>query len=267
MKPVPPVTRNCRRTNTPALYESVLNKEVFFTADDFGLTPEINAAIVRAHREGALHGTSLMMGQRATAEAVQFARDHKQLKVGLHFHLCDSAPVTCAAWPWGRSPHRAGWSIGLSHESRALMRREVKAQWELFQAAGLDCSFVNCHHHLQVHPAVCAALLAVLPQDFTGWVRLGQPRLFSQRLRDRAQHAAVAFWSGRGQRRSPHPTCRTLWGIDRLFRMQASEILSVVPGLPDGLHEFMFHPRAAENDTEVTCLLELRAHNVQSGRP
>lgn len=245
----------------------ILKKEICFIADDFGHSPEINAAIVRAHCEGALHGAGLMMGQTATAKAVQLAREHQQLQVGLHFHLCDSTPVTCAAWPWGSSPHRAGWSIGLSHAARALMRREVQAQWDMFQATGLGCAFVNCHHHLHVHPAVCATLMEVLPQDFAGWVRLGQPRLFSQRLRDCARHAAVAFWSGRGRRHSPHPTCRTLWGLDRLFKMQASEILSVVPGLPDGLHEFMFHPRAADNDTDVACLLELRTHTVQSGRP
>ncbi|MCX6897722.1 MAG: ChbG/HpnK family deacetylase [Verrucomicrobia bacterium] len=244
-----------------------MKKEVFFTADDFGLGPEINLAIVRSHREGVLHGASLMMGQRATAEAVQLARDNQHLRVGLHLHLCDSTPVTCAAWPWGSSPHRAGWSIGLSHAARALMRREVEAQWDLFRATGLGCAFVNGHHHLHVHPAVCAALMEVLPQDFTGWVRLGQPRLFSQRLQDRARHATVAFWSGRGRRRSPRQTCQTLWGLDRLFRMQASEILSVVPGLSDGLHEFMFHPRATENDRDVACLLELRAHSVQSGKP
>lgn len=244
----------------------MLKREVFFTADDLGLSPDINAAIVRAHREGALNGASLMMGQQATAEAVQLARSHDRLRIGLHLHLCDSTPVTCTAWPWGNSPHRAGWLIGLSPAARALMCREVEAQWNLFRATGLPCSFVNCHHHLHVHPAVQSALAAVLPRDFGGWLRLGQPRLFTRRWQDRIQHAAVAFWSRRGRQRSPFKTSQTLWGLDRLYRMQAGEILAVAEQLPEGLHEFMFHPRAAEKDPEVECLLELGARELYSKR-
>ncbi len=113
-----------------------MNREILFIADDFGLSREANAAIVRAHREGALHGASLMMGQPATDDAVQLAKETPTLQVGWHLHLCDSRPVTAPAWPWGRSHWRAGFGIAFSP---GLMRREVRAQWELFRATGLRC--------------------------------------------------------------------------------------------------------------------------------
>lgn len=206
-----------------------MNREVFFIADDFGISREANAAIVRAHREGALHGASLMMGQPATDAAVKLAKDTPTLQVGWHLHLSDSVPVTCAAWPWGKSHWRAGFAIAISP---ALMRREVAAQWEQFRATGLPCAFVNSHHHLHAHPSVFAELMKVLPADFDGWVRRGWPcRL----------------------RRSD-----SLWGVHRTYRMNAGEVRAAMEKLPAGLHEFLFHPRNIAHDADFEALMELK---------
>src|SRR6266481_4753194 len=104
INPVPPVIRNCVDPNIAAESTSNMNgREVLFIADDFGMNPEVNRAIVHAHRHGALHGASLMMGQPATEDAVQLAQDNPDLQVGWHLHLCDSQPITRNVWPWGKS--------------------------------------------------------------------------------------------------------------------------------------------------------------------
>ncbi len=213
-----------------------MNREVFFIADDFGITHAANAAIVRAHRDGALHGASLMMGQPATDDAVTLAVATPALQVGWHLHVCHSRPVTCAEWPWGDSYAKAGWAIGLFGKARALMRHEVAAQWEQFQATGLRCAFVNSHHHLHTHPFVFRAMLDVLPASFDGWVR------------------RAGWWP-----RSPFRTSNTLWGVHRTFRMNAAEVRVAIAKLPaSGLHEFLFHPRNVEHDADFQALMELR---------
>src|SRR5439155_23786728 len=58
-------------------------------ADDFGRSARVNAAIVRAHREGVLTSASLMVGEPAAAEAVALAKENPRLKVGLHLVLAD----------------------------------------------------------------------------------------------------------------------------------------------------------------------------------
>jgi predicted glycoside hydrolase/deacetylase ChbG (UPF0249 family) len=230
-------------------------REVFFTADDFGLNDAVNRAVLRAHTEGALRGASLMVGQPGAEEAVRIARETPTLQVGWHLHLCQSRPLTCRAWPWGDSPARAGWAIGLSAGARALMRRELRAQWELFGASGLACAFVNSHHHLHAHPFVYRELLQVLAGQPAGWLRLGTPRRFS----NPARQPGHWFWERR-RRSCRLPTSRTLWGSDRLYCMRASEVLAAMAALDNGLHEFMFHPRATENDADLQALIELRRH-------
>src|SRR5476649_2752184 len=114
-------------------------KEVIFVADDFGMDRETNEAILYAHTSGHLTGAALMMAQLGTEDAVAKARAHPALQIGWHLHLNDSVPATTDRWPWGASPARAGFAIGLSPSARRLMRKEIARQWELFQATGLEC--------------------------------------------------------------------------------------------------------------------------------
>jgi predicted glycoside hydrolase/deacetylase ChbG (UPF0249 family) len=240
-------------------------REVDFIADDFGLSADVNRATIRAHRDGALHGASLMMGQPATGDAVRMARDNPSLRIGWHLHLCDSQPVTRPAWPWDRSWWRAGWLIAYSNQSRRLMRAEIAAQWEQFCRTGLPCAFVNSHHHLHTHPAVYGALLRVLPRDWSGWIRLGAPRFFSETGRTRLVASSEQWFWRRRRRRCPFDASDTLWGVDRLRRMRSAEVEAVMARLPAGRHEFMFHPGLAPGDGDVACLIELRRSGIQDG--
>ena len=235
-----------------------MQKQIIFVADDFGMNSEINSAILHAHQMGALHAAALMMGQSGTDEAISMARENPQLQVGLHFHLNDSRPTTQEAWPWGSSPARAGTGIALSPQSRDLMRREISRQWRLFQASGLECRFVNCHHHLHAHPAVYQALVEDLGPDFKGWIRLGRVRSFNPAgpLFNSSRVVDVLF--RRLRKLSTWRSPDTLWGLDRLFTMKAGEVREAVAALPEGFHEFLFHPRTL-SCPDTQCLLELRS--------
>lgn len=248
-----------------AVSESSVPCEVVLVADDFGLDREVNAAILHAWRNGALTGVSLMMGQPGTEEAVELAREHPGLEIGWHLHLNDSRPCTREAWPWGRSPAGAGFAIGLLPSMRRLAREEIRAQWQAFERTGLPCRFVNTHHHLHVHPVVRRELVRVVPRDFPGWLRWGTPRFFGPgppplgyRLLERTLQAPA-------RRRFGFRVSTTLWGIDRIFRMDAREVRHARAGLGEGLHEFMFHPRRLADDPDTQSLLDLGPRFAENG--
>jgi len=239
-------------------------RRIVYIADDFGVDHRVNEAILLAHTRGVLTGAGLMMGQASTAEAVEIARDHPGLELGWHLHLTDSRPCTLDSWPWAASPAGMGFTIAFSPAARRAVRSEIEAQWRAFVATGLGCRFVSAHHHLHIHPFVRRELERILPPEFDGWIRWGRPRFFS-RSGAALGYGAIdlalqrPFRSAPGYRRST-----TLWGIDRLYAMNAAEITSVLPGLGDGLHEFMFHPRKTSGDQDTECLLEL-AESPPSG--
>ena len=235
----------------------LMAKEVVFIADDLGMSVEINDAIVHAHTAGPLTGAALMMGQPGTDDAVRLARENPGLQIGWHLHLTDSQPVTTGCWPWGTSPGRAGWAIGFLPSARRLMEAEVARQWELLQATGLPCRFINSHHHLHAHPLVFRAMRRVVGDRFPGWLRLGRPRFFPPARPDAKIMALTdRLFLERRRKLSPWRPTDTLWGLDRLFRMDAREIRPVLDTLPDGFHEFMFHPRT-RTCPDTLCLLAL----------
>lgn len=231
---------------------------ILFVADDFGMSPEINAAIVRAHTDGALHGACLMMGQPGTTDAIELALRYPTLQIGWHLHLNDSVPMTVERWPWGRSPARAGLSMALSPGARALVRREIDAQWSALRETGLECRFVNTHHHLHWHPFVRRRLVETVASDvdFDGWMRWGAPHFFGEGA---VGYALIErLLQGPARKRLGIRNSDTLWGLDRTFAMSTEEIASVLPGLEPGLHEFMFHPRPGDADADTRCLIALR---------
>jgi predicted glycoside hydrolase/deacetylase ChbG (UPF0249 family) len=238
-------------------------KELIFVADDFGLNGETNDAILHAHVSGHLSAAALMMAQPATEAAVEMARSHPTLQIGWHLHLNDSIPATVDHWPWGLSPARAGFSIGLSGKSRELMRHEVARQWKLFQATGLECRFINSHHHLHAHPFVYRALLDVVGPRFQGWIRLGKPHAFHSTPLTLLWSVLGWAYLERRQRLSAWRTTDTLWGLDRIFHMKADEVEAAVATLPDGFHEFLFHPRT-RSCPDTLCLIQLKSSLARS---
>ena len=235
-----------------------MKKQIVLVADDFGMGAKINEAILHAHIAGGLHAAALMMAQPGTEEAVAMARAHPRLQTGWHLHLNDSCPATLARWPWGSSPVRAGISIGLSRSSREIMRREVVRQWELFRSTGLPCHFINSHHHLHAHPAVYQALVEIVGPDFKGWIRLGRIRLFRPVFPFFSKSLLVDAYLRRERRLSIWRSTDTLWGLDRLFAMEAHEVRVAITALPEGFHEFLFHPRTL-SCPDTQCLLELKS--------
>ena len=69
------------------------DRRLIINGDDFGLSAKINAGILSAHRNGILTSASLMVGGDAAQEAVDIARRHPELAIGLHVTLSDTKPV------------------------------------------------------------------------------------------------------------------------------------------------------------------------------
>jgi len=63
------------------------SRRLIVNADDFGRSPSINEAVIRAHREGILTSASLMVNEPASDAAVELARQNPSLGVGLHLTL------------------------------------------------------------------------------------------------------------------------------------------------------------------------------------
>lgn len=155
--------------------------KLIINADDFGRSPEINAAVLEAHRRGILTSASLMVAGASASEAVDIARANPTLAVGLHVVLVDGATVLPAEQldrivdHTGRlpnSPAILGFRYAMSSAARALARAEMKAQFDHFAETGLPLSHVDGHQHLHLHPAIFPALCSLAKEHGAKGVRI-----------------------------------------------------------------------------------------------
>jgi hopanoid biosynthesis associated protein HpnK len=154
-------------------HASTANRRLIVSADDFGLSPAVNAGIVTAHREGILTNASIMVNGRAFEEAVELARALPSLGVGLHLVLVQgfstlppssAGGLVRASGEFPRSAVWAGLRYFFQRSLHDLLEREVRAQVEKFLATGLQLSHVDGHLNIHMHPTVLNLLVRIAPE-------------------------------------------------------------------------------------------------------
>ncbi len=219
-------------------------KRVIFTADDFGLVPEVNTAVRAAHTGGVLTTASLMVGASAAAEAVAMARTIPKLAVGLHVVVADGTPVlppekipnlvdASGQLPSNLVGPSVRWAF--SAQARTELRAEIAAQFAAFAATGLPCDHVNVHNHMHVHPVV---LEMVMDQA----ERHGVKRM---RLPYEPGALLLSPWVAlmRARMRARGFTFNDrLAGLAATGHMTEARVLSMLDAVGEGTTEFYFHP-------------------------
>ena len=66
---------------------------IIINADDFGRHAEINRAVEQGLVYGCLRSATVMPGGAAFAGAIDIARRHEALGLGVHFTLVDGNPI------------------------------------------------------------------------------------------------------------------------------------------------------------------------------
>jgi predicted glycoside hydrolase/deacetylase ChbG (UPF0249 family) len=202
-------------------------RRLIVSADDFGLSPGVNAGILIAHRDGILTDASLMVNGAARAEAVELARATPTLSVGLHLVLVQgraSAPPHAVPALVDRNgmfrnqPVLNGFRYFFTPGMRAQLEREIRAQLDTYAGTGLPLSHVD--GHLNVRKVMESV-------TFRGLVRWALPRLRAHGMRYPDQ----------------------MFGLHQSGHVTESYVLGVVAALPPGVTEIYCH--ASQVDVEA----------------
>ncbi len=236
-------------------------KRLVVTADDFGLSREVNEAVELAHARGILTSASLMVGSPAAADAVARARRLPNLRVGLHLVLIEAEPVSPRAsipglvGPDGRfrtDMAAYGPALFFSPALRRQLGEEVAAQLAAYRATGLPMDHLDAHQHFHMHPAIATEIVRqaarcgvrsvrtpVEPLAVLARVEPIRPGLeariaapFARRLDTRLRRAGFA-------------TPDQVFGLAWSGAMTASRVSGLLRQLPDGLSELYTHPATA----------------------
>jgi chitin disaccharide deacetylase len=264
-------------------------KRLIVNADDFGLSPEVNAGIIRSRRDGILRSASLMVAEPAARAAAELARDNPELDVGLHAVVCrgrsmlDASRLGAAVRRSGEfinSPVAAGMRYYFDRSMRAVMTDELRAQVERHLELVGYLNHIDGHLNFHVHPLFADILVNLAVEYKVPCLRLPRERVMTT-LRLRRDNAprklveSIIFRTlSRRTRRMMNE--RGLTSTDALFGLHQSGHLSedyvvgVIDRIRGGTTELYFHPAAdiggippaAHAQLEVEILTSLRVREA-----
>ena len=249
-------------------------RRLIINADDFGLTPGVNRAIVEAHENGVVSSATLMANGQAFAQAVSLAQSTPRLGVGCHVVLVDGAPLLPQTQVHslldgsGNSAGDARFREGISKFGALAMlgrlaadeiEAEATAQIRKLQASGIPVTHLDSHKHTHLFPHVLRPLLraaqrcgvrairnpferiqgsqlAASPSLWRRWTEVGVLRSFARQFREAVQQAGIATPDG------TLAIVATGALNHRLLRL-------MVENLPEGTWELVCHP--GYNDADL----------------
>lgn len=244
-------------------------RRLIINADDYGLTPGVNRAIIEAHRTGVLTSATLMANASAFDHAVQLTRSMPNFDVGCHIVLVDGFPVLhpseIPTLISGERPGKFNGSLS-SFARRAIagrinpeqIEREAIAQISKLQSAGIPVSHIDTHKHLHILPQILRPLLRAANACRVHAIRNPFGRIALSLIAPRPK-----LWNRWGKLTLLNTLagkfCRTVeaagmitpsgsLGIAATGSLDDPLFRFIVENVPEGTWEFVTHPGYNDND-------------------
>ena len=235
---------------------------IIINADDFGRHAEINRAVEEGLVHGCLRSATVMPGGAAFAGAIDIARRHEELGLGVHFTLVDGHPIL----PPEEIPSLVGSEGDFLPDHTALLkrylkggvnleevRRELAAQLQKIEATGIPISHVDSHQHMHTLPGIIDIVLDLAARAGIRAVRTPRTPLFAGafgglgQLVGRLGLSTLARLAACKAHRRGLLTPDNFAGIVAGEAVSEGELLHLIAHLPQGTTEVMMHP-GTKND-------------------
>ncbi len=185
-------------------------------ADDFGLSPGVNAGVVRAHEHGILTSASLMVRFPAAQEAADYARRAAGLSLGLHVDLGE--------WVYNDGDWETLYEV-VSLEDPDAVVSEVGRQVDAFRRlTGGQPSHIDSHQHVHSWDPVVTSFRTLA-------LALGVPL---RHYTEGVTYCGDLY--GQSTDGTPIPEAITV-----------SALIDIIEGLPRGITELACHPGLGED--------------------
>jgi hopanoid biosynthesis associated protein HpnK len=230
-------------------------------ADDFGMAPGVNRAILELHAAEVLTSATLMARAAATEEAVNMALAMPGLGVGCHIVLVDGTPASEA----GNIPSLIDSTTGALYPTigdflkrlytarirPSEIEAEAAAQIALLQSYGLRLTHIDTHKHMHMFPFVLRPVLRAARAAGIRAIRNPFEPLWSINATiaapesRRAEVLLLRRLESRFRRvvtREGFVTTDGSIGVLATGTLELSVVHSLISAMPEGTFEFVSHP-------------------------
>ncbi|HUJ39143.1 MAG TPA: ChbG/HpnK family deacetylase [Candidatus Acidoferrales bacterium] len=263
-------------------------KQLIVNADDFGMAPGVNRAILDAHRTGIVTSTSLLANSLAFDDAVAAARATPSLAVGVHLNLTEGRPISRPAL-LGTLLNSSGEFLG-SAEALFLrlvtgrvpldaVEREYHAQIQRVFAAGLRPTHLDGHQHVHMWPPIFSLTARLAAEYGLAGVRssrerrAGIPRLWRRNAPVRGKIllqagvglglAFLAVASRAALAAAGVAAPDYFYGVSSTGFLDRDTLAGVLQDVPEGVSELMCHPGYVDAALERVSTRLLRQRETE----
>lgn len=248
-------------------------RQLIVNADDFGHSPGVSRGIIRAHREGIVTSTSVMINMPAAAESIALAKaEAPRLGLGLHLNITSGPPVAspdeipALLGPDGLFRAQEEVIASLPTLDIRQVERELRAQIAHFEEiVGHKPDHLDSHHHITYLSPPMAALMVQLARELGVPIRRPLPG-----GPDEVAHGAEMLMEAIGptiSRAYAEEMVETLLSFVRSAgvvmpdhfigdfyaeRAILGELLLMLLDVPEGVTELMCHPGEVDDVLRAT---------------
>jgi len=152
---------------------------VIINADDFGLNEHITKAIAEAFKRGLITDTTMMATGKYFDEAVALAKEQGFFdRIGVHLNLTEGEPLTEDIKAQPRFVNNGRFHKGydrrkkLTSAEQEAISKELSAQIEKLQKAGICITHADSHHHVHTGLYIAPVVVRVCREHGINKIRL-----------------------------------------------------------------------------------------------
>ncbi len=154
--------------------------KLIINADDFGISTDVNRAIIQAFEKGLITSSTIMTNMPGFEEAIDLIEKHNlHGRIGIHLNLSAGRPLTegmrssttfCSGDGVFR-PERQRLFL-LSHEDKKAVLGEFQAQIQKVLERGIVPSHIDSHHHYHTEWAIGKLVIKLAKTNGINSIRL-----------------------------------------------------------------------------------------------
>ncbi len=158
---------------------------IIVNADDFGMSSEVNQAIIRCFNEHLISSATLMANMAGFNEACELiAANRLSDRIGVHLNLTEGTPLTESIRRNRNLCDQSGTfrrfrPFRLTRIDAAHIAEEIEAQIDRCRTAGITLTHADSHQHVHTEPMVFLAMQQVLKRQRIRYLRITR-NLFPQ---------------------------------------------------------------------------------------
>jgi len=156
-------------------------KNLIINADDFGMSSDVNQAIMTAMDMNLCMDTTLLVNFEHSEEAAKLAiSSDRKNNIGIHLNLTEGYPLTSNIKNEIRFCNNEGVFhnkkvkriMYLSKSEKKAVYEEITSQIQLCRKMGIPISHADSHNHIHEEPGFLLFLLDILKKENIPFLRL-----------------------------------------------------------------------------------------------